>query len=184
MLLLGGIVSLQCLYCNGVFKDRSTLRDHMRKKQHKKLNPQDKKYDKFYVINYLEMGRTWQEIQAEDDGRLLDTLSCNDEEWEDWQEKNSTIIYCLFCTKPFPSRDDVMSHMTTSHGFNFDEQCSTNGWDFYTQLKIINYIRRCVYMGTCPVCNYTTTSGDLVDHVNSADHCGVPMDTSPWDEPQ
>lgn len=53
MLLLGGIVSLQCLYCNGVFKDRSTLRDHMRKKQHKKLNPQDKKYDKFYVINYL-----------------------------------------------------------------------------------------------------------------------------------
>ena len=53
MSLLGNIVSLQCLYCNGVFKDRSTLRDHMRKKQHKKLNPQDKKYDKFYVINYL-----------------------------------------------------------------------------------------------------------------------------------
>lgn len=53
MLLLGNIVSLQCLYCNGVFKDRSTLRDHMRKKQHKKLNPQDKRYDKFYVINYL-----------------------------------------------------------------------------------------------------------------------------------
>jgi len=25
----------------------------MRKKQHKKLNPQDKEYDKYYVINYL-----------------------------------------------------------------------------------------------------------------------------------
>ena len=24
------------------------------------------------------------------------------------------IIYCLFCTKPFPSRDDVMSHMMVS----------------------------------------------------------------------
>ena len=95
MFLLGNIVSLQCLYCNGVFKDRSTLRDHMRKKQHKKLNPQDKIYDKFYIINYLvsscdidseitwwscdqEMGRTWQEIQAEDDGHLLDT-ACDDE---------------------------------------------------------------------------------------------------------
>ena len=26
-----------------------------------------------------EIGRTWQEIQAEDDGQLLDTVSCNDE---------------------------------------------------------------------------------------------------------
>ena len=53
MSLSGNVVSLQCLYCNRVFKDRTTLRDHMRKKQHRKLNPQDKKYDKFYIINYL-----------------------------------------------------------------------------------------------------------------------------------
>lgn len=71
-----------------------------------------------------------------------------------------------------------------THKFNFDEQCHTNGWDFYSQLKIINYIRRCVYMGVCPVCDYKTSSGDLMDHMGSADHCGVPMDTSPWNEPQ
>lgn len=60
------------------------------------------------------MGRTWQEIQAEDDRQLLDTPSSNDEEWEDWQEKDSMIIYCLFCTKSFPSRCGVMSHMIVS----------------------------------------------------------------------
>lgn len=130
------------------------------------------------------MGRTWQEIQAEDDRQLLDTPSSNDEEWEDWQEKDSMIIYCLFCTKSFPSRCGVMSHMITTHDFNFDEQCNTRCWDFYTQLKIVNYIRRCVYMGACPICNYKTDSDGLVDHMNSVGHCGVPTDTAPWNEPQ
>lgn len=67
MSLLGNIVSLQCLYCNGVFKDRSTLREHMRKKQHKKLNPQDKNYDKFYVINYLVSSYDLVRLRSHDD---------------------------------------------------------------------------------------------------------------------
>lgn len=45
--------SLQCLFCEKLFKDRRALKDHMRKKQHKKINPKNKEYDRFYVINYL-----------------------------------------------------------------------------------------------------------------------------------
>ena len=85
-------LSLLCLYCEGVFKDRITLKEHMRKKQHKKINPNNTEYDRyiyiyiyiqslyttapqsippsiirFYVINYLEAGRTWQEVLAEED---------------------------------------------------------------------------------------------------------------------
>lgn len=45
--------SLQCLYCERIFKDKTVLKEHMRKKQHKKINPKNRKYDKFYVINYL-----------------------------------------------------------------------------------------------------------------------------------
>ena len=45
--------SLQCLFCEKLFKDRTALKDHMRKKQHKKINPKNKEYDRFYVINYL-----------------------------------------------------------------------------------------------------------------------------------
>lgn len=37
----------------------------MRKKQHKKINPKNKEYDRFYVINYLELGKTWEDIQNE-----------------------------------------------------------------------------------------------------------------------
>lgn len=46
-------LSLQCLYCEKVFRDKNTLKDHMRKKQHRRINAKNKEYDKFYIINYL-----------------------------------------------------------------------------------------------------------------------------------
>lgn len=49
-------LSLQCLYCEKVFRDKNTLKDHMRKKQHRRINAKNKEYDKFYIINYLVSG--------------------------------------------------------------------------------------------------------------------------------
>ncbi|XP_009976394.1 PREDICTED: zinc finger protein 277-like [Tauraco erythrolophus] len=48
--------NLQCLYCEKVFRDKNTLKDHMRKKQHRRINAKNKEYDKFYIINYLVSG--------------------------------------------------------------------------------------------------------------------------------
>uniref|UniRef100_A0A8D2CPZ4 C2H2-type domain-containing protein n=1 Tax=Sciurus vulgaris TaxID=55149 RepID=A0A8D2CPZ4_SCIVU len=45
--------NLQCLYCEKNFRDKNTLKDHMRKKQHRRINPKNREYDRFYVINYL-----------------------------------------------------------------------------------------------------------------------------------
>ena len=42
-----------CLYCERVFKDRTVLKEHMRKKIHKKINPQNKEYDKVNNIFFL-----------------------------------------------------------------------------------------------------------------------------------
>lgn len=36
----------------------------MRKKQHKRLNPSNRDYDKFYVINYLEAGKSWKALDV------------------------------------------------------------------------------------------------------------------------
>lgn len=41
-----------CLYCEKTFKDRPTLKEHMRKKGHKRINPDNKSYDKFFLVNY------------------------------------------------------------------------------------------------------------------------------------
>lgn len=52
-LVLLSSVSLQCLYCEKTFRDKSTLRDHMRKKSHRRISASNHQYDRFYVINYL-----------------------------------------------------------------------------------------------------------------------------------
>lgn len=44
--------NLICLFCEKTFKDRPTLKEHMRKKGHKRINPDNKNYDKFFLINY------------------------------------------------------------------------------------------------------------------------------------
>ena len=64
--------SLQCLYCERTFRDHTTLKDHMRKKQHKKINSQNKVYDRFYIINYLELGKGWEQVQLEDDREIIE----------------------------------------------------------------------------------------------------------------
>ena len=50
-----------------MFPDRQTLKDHMRKKQHRKLNPDNSVYDKYYIVNYLELGKTWREVDKEEE---------------------------------------------------------------------------------------------------------------------
>lgn len=50
---LSSSVSLQCLYCEKTFRDKTTLRDHMRKKSHRRINASNRDYDCFYIINYL-----------------------------------------------------------------------------------------------------------------------------------
>lgn len=43
---------LICLFCEKEFKDRPTLKEHMRKKGHKRINPDIKSYDRFFLMNY------------------------------------------------------------------------------------------------------------------------------------
>ncbi|KAJ3088472.1 hypothetical protein HK102_008662 [Quaeritorhiza haematococci] len=61
------LANLVCLYCEKLFKNAPTLRKHMRKKKHFKVNPRQRAYDRYYIVNYLEPGKTWEEIQMEDD---------------------------------------------------------------------------------------------------------------------
>ena len=62
---------MECLYCEKLFPDYPTLKDHMRKKQHKRINGRNHAYDQFYPISYLQPGQSWEEVQAEDDRELV-----------------------------------------------------------------------------------------------------------------
>lgn len=56
---------ITCPYCIKKFKDKTTLVEHMKKKQHRRLDPSNLEFDKYYVINYLEPGKHWTELQEE-----------------------------------------------------------------------------------------------------------------------
>lgn len=46
----------------------------MRKKLHKRINPANSEYDRFYIVNYLEVGKSWRAIEKEDDRYLSNIL--------------------------------------------------------------------------------------------------------------
>ena len=87
---------LLCLHCEKVFKSREVLKEHMRKKMHKKINPKNKEWDKFYLVNYLEFGKNWEDMAREEDGGVrgeeelpsgwdVDDKDAEDSDWSDWR---------------------------------------------------------------------------------------------------
>ncbi|XP_072175623.1 zinc finger protein 277-like [Diadema setosum] len=185
-LLQSKLESLQCLYCEKTFRDKTVLKDHMRKKQHRRLNPNNKAYDRFYVINYLEAGKDWQEVQAERDFISGSLDSENEERWDDWEEELQTTVVCLFCRHSVSMATDILKHMIITHNFDLSNLRAKQGLNFYEQIKLVNFVRRCTHQSMCIFCNEKCGSRDvLLEHLAShrADMEDGPARTK-WDQPQ
>ncbi|XP_056000796.1 zinc finger protein 277-like isoform X2 [Ostrea edulis] len=176
--------NLQCLYCERTFKDKTVLKEHMRKKQHKKINPKNRKYDRFYIINYLEMGKSWEVIQAEPDDEMGEENETDDDEsWGDWEEVGSQAV-CLFCEFSSCVADKLSAHMQELHDFDLKEVKLRLNLNFYQQIKLINFMRRQIYLGICFGCGEKfTDKRELVEHMHSQQHIDRFPDTAVWDQP-
>ncbi|KAH1011932.1 hypothetical protein HUJ04_001201 [Dendroctonus ponderosae] len=168
--------ALRCLFCKGVFPERAVLKEHMRKKMHKQISPEDVEYDKFYIINYLEVDKSWRVLQHETDNYALEVdyeENC-DQEYSDWTEASGQIT-CLYCAHCETDMGAIFDHIKTQHNFDFAR--ATKELDFYQKIKLINYTRRMIYRKTCPYC--TEELGDsakLQAHLAQEGHCKVPSD--------
>ncbi|XP_036086392.1 zinc finger protein 277 isoform X1 [Rousettus aegyptiacus] len=173
--------NLQCLYCEKTFRDKSTLKDHMRKKQHRKINPKNREYDRFYVINYLELGKSWEEVQSEDDRELLGP---QDDDWSDWKEHPASAV-CLFCEKQAETIEKLRAHMEDAHEFNLLKVKSELGLNFYQQVKLVNFIRRQIHQCRCYGCHVRFKSkADLRTHMAEAKHTSLLPEMKTWDQPE
>ncbi|XP_045115467.1 zinc finger protein 277-like [Portunus trituberculatus] len=185
--------NLQCLCCEKIFKTHKMLREHMRKQQHRCLNPKNKVYDKFYLRNYLRPGMPWEEtkrnLDEESDTESLSedagqAVKCKDEPaWTDWLEVSIHPITCLFCsftTTKVPA--GLFSHMQVHH--NFDFQQITHNFNFYQKVKVVNYIRCCMLELQCLQCQSVfATQEALQEHIHNFSHCTLPNPLV-WDLPQ
>eukprot|EP00794_Sanderia_malayensis_P007448 gene7448-8270_t len=173
--------SLCCIFCGKEFKDWGTLREHMRKKNHKRIDPKDKSYDKYYLINYLEPGKDWEVLQAEEE----EEVEKAEEEWSGWDDHLYSSFMCLFCELSYQNVDNILIHMREEHDFDIKTVKDKLGLDFYMQVKVVNYIRRQIQELKCPRCKDKQTSKAALDeHMNDKRHCCLPDDKAFWDQPE
>ncbi|XP_054427345.1 zinc finger protein 277 [Pteronotus mesoamericanus] len=173
--------NLQCLYCEKTFRDENTLKGHMRKRQHRRVNPKNREYDRFYVINYLELGKSWEEVQSEDDRELLDH---QEEDWSDWEERPVSAV-CLFCEKQAETIEKLCVHMEDAHDFDLLKIKSELGLSFYQQVKLVNFIRRQIHQRRCYGCHAEfATSAALRSHLGEAKHAALLPAAATWDQPE
>ena len=170
---------LECLYCEKTFKSWDILKEHMRKKGHKQLHPNNKQYDKYYVINYSS-DKDWRELKLEVDN---DLDNC-EEEWDDWSEDNvDQQCICLFCPKMCAEINRFKSHLKEIHGFDFETHILS--LEFYSRIKAINYIRRSIHQKKCHKCGQTSaTCDDLLVHLDFSEHSKQIPDQNQYDSPE
>uniref|UniRef100_A0A0K8TJC2 C2H2-type domain-containing protein n=1 Tax=Lygus hesperus TaxID=30085 RepID=A0A0K8TJC2_LYGHE len=172
---------LQCIFCEKLFTDRNVLKEHMRKKGHKRVDPNNEFYDQFYIINYYEPERRWKEKlkpkEKDEEGEEDDEC-----DWSDWEENCEVSIVCLFCDSTFNQWKTIEEHMHLTH--QFDYSASTKGMDFYDQVKLVNYIRRQIHLSRCIMCDESKeTNASLLEHMGEEKHLVLPPKAM-WDQPQ
>ncbi|KAM9815484.1 zinc finger protein 277 [Syngnathus typhle] len=173
--------NLQCLYCEKTFKDKLTLKDHMRKKAHRRINATNRQYDRFYIINYLELGKTWEELQAEDDRELPDD---RDDDWSDWRACPMTAV-CLFCNYRRDTMDEIYAHMKGAHDFDLQHLRAELKLSFYQQVKLLNFIRRQIHQNRCHACqDKFGCRGDVLRHLRERRHAMTLPPARAWNQPQ
>ncbi|XP_070506951.1 zinc finger protein 277 [Chironomus tepperi] len=186
--------NLVCIYCEKIFKDRATLKEHMRKKGHKKINPENKAYDRFFMVNYKikeptiksqnpqksYTPRDLHENNFDDDDKEI--FENEDSEWNEWNEQDKEILTtCLFCTHKDKDFNELLGHMKLIHNFNFEE--ITINLNFYKKVKLVNYIRRKVHLKQCLSCDESFENAEiLLTHLSHENH--NQCDVKSFDKPE
>lgn len=80
---------------------------------------------------------TWHQIKQD----TSDAEEEDEETWEDWQEDTPLHTACLFCSTILPSPQLALIHCKEQHGFDLEEVKQKWKLDFYSQVKVINFIR-------------------------------------------
>ena len=129
----------QCIFCKEIFRNGTCLRKHLKSKNHFKINGKDEIWDRFYLINYVNLVKS----KFGDD---KDELIEQDEEVDEWEDLNDEIdlkTQCLFCDEILLDPETCFNHMIKSHSFNIKNIQKKHELSFYDTMKLLNYLRNC-----------------------------------------
>ncbi|KAJ1666618.1 hypothetical protein EV178_002049 [Coemansia sp. RSA 1646] len=146
--------ALQCLYCEKTFTSAAVLRKHMRKKKHFKISSHNRLYDRFYIVNYLEPGKSWEAIETENTGDSdADEADRKDNSWADWDDRVDLPAKSLLDAHVALSADECWAYMRTHYAFDIHAIRKTHNLDFYRTVVLINIIRHNTANSTCFACS-------------------------------
>lgn len=203
------MAKLICLFCEKKFKDRPTLKEHMRKKGHKRINPDIKNYDKFFLVNYknekqISYGQRTKHAKkpngpskASAKQPMQQSMAPkthhsthaprakspeqSDHSDRDWSdwEGESQVLTCLYCPLNATDFGLLKAHIKTDHCVDFDRL--TGQFSFYDRVKCVNFVRRQMHAMKCLTCSEQfTTTGDLQKHLQQQQHYGI-GERKQWD---
>ncbi|KAG7670172.1 hypothetical protein Ndes2526A_g06504 [Nannochloris sp. 'desiccata'] len=72
------------------------------------------------------------------------------QDWEEWEDDESSAVKCLFSSDTFPNIDAALDFDKNTNAFNLREWRQANEASEYVTLKVINYIRTEVAAGRDP----------------------------------
>ncbi|CAK5012968.1 unnamed protein product [Meloidogyne enterolobii] len=125
----------ECIYCEKTFADRITLMDHMRKKNHKEVNPKNNYYDKDTMPSFMDSD------EEEEDS------------WEEFEQDNTDedlLGLCLFCDHANIELDEIVEHMKDDHKFDIFAYIDEQKMELYDRMKFVNFIRKQTYNTRSP----------------------------------
>jgi len=181
---------LVCIYCERTFHSALVLRQHMRKKKHFKIHPKNHRYDKYYVVNFTEPGKSWDVLEDERNSRtshqpskkienqaeilneLSDTFSTqlNTDSTEDSSDSEviDQFTVCIFDSKIFSTPHNLISHLQNNHHFNLKQILTFSpSYSIYSAIQIVNYLRTVAYSLQCLCCtDQFQIENEYVQHSN------------------
>lgn len=161
--------SNRCIYCGKEFPSSGLLKKHMRSKSHYKIQSGDRKYDKYYLVNYVQAGKTWEMLPKDDEAERNEAVVKEDETWSDLSDSIDRQTMCLFCQMVSSSSEECLSHMKARHEFDFRQIQQEQQLDFYHSVQLINYLRHQRSELMCPGCFVSFESDDaIVEHLHSS----------------
>ncbi|KAI7826306.1 hypothetical protein BX661DRAFT_183767 [Kickxella alabastrina] len=183
------LAALQCLYCEKTFTSPAVLRKHMRKKKHFKISAHNRLYDRFYVINYAEPGKSWEALEKEGEADSdVEGGDRKDDSWADWDDNADVPARALFGAQVCASAEECWALMRGEFQLDIRRIRKDAGLDFYRTVSLINHIRRTAARNTCYACSAAfDDQPGLVAHARGVDaahwRVAVPEEgAAAWDD--
>lgn len=169
----------KCIYCEKDFPNGTVLRKHIKNKNHYRIHPQNHVYDKYYVVNYLQVGRLYDEDAARGE-REEQKSETGEEEWAELVEPVDERTTCLLCPHTTSDAEECIAHLSSAHSFSWD---MIRVLDTYEAIKVINYIRVRVAELACIYCDVEFgTEEEMAQHLQTHTH-SIP-ERKLWDDPR